>query len=118
MVGGITGRGILLLIKVLNIVKVNLQYSIDNALKTCFEREIPRIHPNAEGKVTLHHDKESSHVVKLTIQYFKNLRSKGGQYYIRKENIATKSPDISPMDFPGFVCLKQKDFSRKGKTIN
>ena len=47
-------------------VKVNAQYYIDNILKPYSKREIPRIYPNGEENVTLHHDKATNHVAKPT----------------------------------------------------
>ena len=80
VVKGTTGRDILQFIKVPN--NVNVQYYIDNVLKTYLEREIPKIYLNEEEKVILQHDKTTSHVAKLTIKYLENLRSKGDPNYI------------------------------------
>ena len=51
--GEITGRGILLLIKVPNNVKVNTQYYIENALKPYLETVISSVYPNEEKKKSL-----------------------------------------------------------------
>ena len=58
-----------IIIKTPNNVKANAQYYIDNVLKPYLERKIPRIYQIKEEKVTFHHDKVTSHVAKLTIQY-------------------------------------------------
>ena len=46
--------------------KLNAQYYIDNILKEYLEREVPRIQPNEEKKIILHHDKITNHIAKLT----------------------------------------------------
>lgn len=118
VVAGITGRGPLPLIKVPKNVKVNAHYYIENVLKPYLEKEVPKLYPGEEANVILHHDKASSHTAKLTKEYLETLRSNGGPNHIRNEDIPTKSPDISPLDFFGFGFLKQRLFHRKATTVS
>ena len=56
-------------------------------------------------------------MAKFTTEYLATLKTNGGPNFIRKEDIPTKSPDISPMDFFGFWYLKQRLFHRKASTV-
>jgi len=117
IVGGMTGRGTLPLIKVPKKVKINAAYYIKHVLKPYLEREVPLLYPGELAKVTLHHDKASSHTANLTTAYLQDLKDQTGINYIAKEEIPTKSPDISPMDFYGFGFLKQRLFLRQATTL-
>lgn len=117
VVGGLTARGTLPLIKIPKQVKVNAKYYIEKVLKPYLEIEVKKLYPGEEHKVTLHHDKASSHTSKLTTAYLHELKAQGGSNYIVAEDIPTKSPDISPMDFFAFGYLKQLLFKRKAATV-
>jgi len=117
VVGAISGRGILPLIKVPQNVKINSEYYIENVLKPFLEVEIPKLYPGEESKVFVHHDAASSHTSKKTELYGKDLKERLGMTIIPTSEIPVKSPDTSPMDFFGFGMLKQKLHSRKASTM-
>src|SRR5277367_5411418 len=119
VVGGMSARGPLPLIKVPNKATANAEYYIQYVLKPYLEREVGRLYPGEESKdskVTLLYDKASSHTANLTTAYLRDLRDARGPNHISKEDIPTKSPDISPMDLFGFGHLKQRLFLRKATT--
>ncbi|XP_023233220.1 RB1-inducible coiled-coil protein 1-like [Centruroides sculpturatus] len=109
IVGEMMSRGTLLLIRVSKTVKVNTNYYMENILKPYLKCEIPKLYPGEEAKVTLHHDKASSHTARYIIAYLQKLKTNGGPNHIPAEDIPTKAPDIL-MDFFGFGFLKQRLF--------
>ena len=117
VVGGMTGRGTLPLLRVEKNVKVTAEYYVEKVLKRYLEVEVPKIYPGEVSKVMFHHDKASSHTANLTTQYLQDLKERSGLNFIPKELIPVKSPDISPMDFFAFGFLKQVLFLRKASTL-
>lgn len=117
VVGAMTGRGVVPLIRVPPNVKVNSQYYIDNVLKPLLEEHVAALYPGETEKVFVHHDAASSHTSKATAAYAHDLRQRLGMTIIPKEEIPVKSPDTSPMDFFGFGVLKQRLFLRKATTL-
>lgn len=117
VVGGISGRGTLPLIKVPQNVKINAQYYVKHVLKPLLERHVPKLYKEDTSKVFVHHDAASSHTAAFTRDYAKDLEARLGIKIIRKEDIPVKSPDASPMDFYGFGYLKQQLFKRKCTSI-
>ncbi len=118
VVGAISGRGVLPLIKVPQKVKINARYYIDCVLKPLLEIHIPRLYGRDTKKVILHHDAASSHTARLTQEYAKDLKDRLGIKIISNSEIPVKSPDASPMDFFGFGYLKRKCFVRRPTTIS
>lgn len=117
IVGAITGRGVLPLIRVLPNAKINANYYVNNVLRPLIEEELPKLYPDDLNKVFIHHDKCSSHTAFKTQQYLEDVSQRLGVSVIRNEEIPVKSPDVSPLDFFGFGFLKQRLFPRRVKTL-
>ena len=117
VIGIITGRGTVPLLKVPSEVKINAQYYIEKVLKPLFNEYLPRLYPNDMDKVFFHHDKASSHTANLTTSYLEQLRSEIGISYLYKKDIPVKAPDASPLDFFGFGYLKQELLKRRARTL-
>ncbi|OXA46652.1 Transposable element Tcb1 transposase [Folsomia candida] len=118
VVGAITGRGVLDLIKVPPNPKINSARYVSDVLKPLLEKELPKLYPTDYDKVFVHHDKASSHTATFTQQYAEDLEARRGTKIIKNTLIPVKSPDISPMDFFGFGHLKQKMFSKRPTTMD
>jgi hypothetical protein len=118
VVGAISGRGTLPLIKVPQNVKINAKYYIDHVLKPILETHIPKLYPGETSKVYLHHDAASSHTARLTQAYAKDVYDRLGITIINNRDIPVKSPDASPMDFFGFGFMKQQLFRRKATSMD
>jgi [histone H3]-lysine36 N-dimethyltransferase SETMAR len=118
IVGGITGRGRLPLIRIPKNTKISADTYIEYVLKPIIESYLPKLYPNEMEKVFWHHDKASSHTASKTQQYLQDMTTKYGITFIQNKDIPVKSPDGSPMDFFGFGFLKQKLFLRRAKTLN
>ncbi|UYV76694.1 hypothetical protein LAZ67_14001786 [Cordylochernes scorpioides] len=115
VVGVMTGRGVLPLIKVPSKVKVNSEFYIECVLKPVIE-QLKDLYPGEMDKVFLHHDKASSHTSNKTQQFLQEMKDTLGLNFIRNSDIPVKSPDASPLDFYGFGMLKQRLFNRCPKT--
>ncbi|UYV79266.1 UBR3 [Cordylochernes scorpioides] len=115
VVGVMTGRGVLPLIKVPSKVKVNSEFYIECVLKPVIE-QLKDLYPGEMDKVFLHHDKASSHTSNKTQQFIQEMKDTLGLNFIRNSDIPVKSPDASPLDFYGFGMLKQRLFNRRPKT--
>lgn len=87
-------------------------------LKTTLGKELPKLYPTDNDKVSVHHDKASSHTATFTQGYAEDLEARRGTKIIKNTLIPVKSPDISPMDFFGFGHLKQKMFSKRKTTMD
>lgn len=107
VVGAISGRGPLPLIRVPKKVKVNSQFYIDKVLKPLLETHLPSLYPNDLSSVTVHHDAAPSHTAKKTQAYARDLEHRLGIKILKNSEIPVKSPDVSPMDFFGFGYLKK-----------
>ena len=118
VVGCFTGKGTLPMIKVHKNVKVSGPYYVEYVLKPLLEKHLKSLYPNEYHKIFLHHDKATSHTCKFTQEYLKDLQHRTAMDYIVNEDIPTKSPDISPLDFYGFGYLKQRLFHRRATTEN
>ncbi|UYV67827.1 hypothetical protein LAZ67_5002157 [Cordylochernes scorpioides] len=116
VVGVMTGRGVLPLIKVPSKVKVNSEFYIECVLKPVIE-QLKDLYPGEMDKVFLHHDKASSHTSNKTQQFLQEMKDTLGLNFIRNSDIPVKSPDASPLDFYGFGMLKQRLFNRRPKTV-
>ena len=117
VIGAITGRGTLRLIRVPKKVKVNAQYYIDDVLKPLLE-DLPRLYPGELSKVKVHHDKATSYTARKTKAYATDLKARLGVTIIKNRDIPVKSPDVSPLDFFGFGYLKRRLFRRRPKSLN
>ena len=106
VVGAISGRGTLRLIKVPKKVKVNAEYYIQKVLKPFLEVQIPKLYPGETLKIVVHHDAASSHTAKKTTAYANDLKRKLGITIIPKQDIPIKSPDTSPLNFFWFWVSK------------
>ncbi|UYV73520.1 hypothetical protein LAZ67_10003933 [Cordylochernes scorpioides] len=115
VVGVMTGRGVLPLIKVPSKVKVNSEFYIECVLKPVIE-QLKDLYPGEMDKVFLHHDKASSHTSNKTQQFLQEMKDTLGLNFIRNSDIPVRSPDASPLDFYGFCMLKQRLFNRRPKT--
>ncbi|UYV63658.1 FZD9 [Cordylochernes scorpioides] len=115
VVGVMTGRGVLPLIKVPSKVKVNSEFYIECVLKPVIE-QLKDLYPGEMDKVFLHHDKASSHTSNKTQQFLQEMKDTLGLNFIRNSDIPVKPPDASPLDFYGFGMLKQRLFNRRPKT--
>lgn len=118
VVGAITGRGVLPLVKVPPNVKINSQYYIESVLKPLLEDSLPKLYPGELHKIFVHHDKASSHTSRRTAQYATDLKNRLGISIISNEEIPVKSPDASPFHFYGFGYLKQRIHHRKATTLD
>jgi [histone H3]-lysine36 N-dimethyltransferase SETMAR len=117
VIGVITGKGTLPLIRVPSAVKVNAQYYVDYVLRPLFTQHLPALYGKEINKVFFHHDKATSHTANLTTAYLEKLKVELGINYLAKEDIPVKSPDASPLDFFGFGYLKQKLTMRRATTL-
>ncbi|UYV67875.1 K02A2.6-like [Cordylochernes scorpioides] len=115
VVGVMTGRGVLPLIKVPSKVKVKSEFYIECVLKPVIE-QLKDLYPGEMDKVFLHHDKASSHTSNKTQQFLQEMKDTLGINFIRNSDIPVKSPDASPLDFYRFGMLKQRLFNRRPKT--
>jgi hypothetical protein len=118
VVGGMSGRGPLPLIRIPKNTKISSDTYIEYVLKPLFEIHIPKLYPNEMNKIFFHHDMASSHTSAKTQQFLQEMAIKYGINYIKNKDIPVKSPDASPMDFFGFGLIKQKLFNRRAKTLN
>lgn len=117
IVGILTGRGALPLIRVPNKVKVNSEFYVNYVLKPLFEKLLPKLYKNDMDQVFLHHDKATSHTSEFTTNHLKEISEKLGISFLGKEDIPIKSPDCSPLDFYGFGMLKQKLIHKRVKSL-
>lgn len=118
VIGAMSGREPLPLMKVPAKVKINAERYIVDVLRPLVEKEIPKLYPGEEEKVYIHHDKASSHTAKKTQQYAERVKENLGPEIIKNQDIPVKSPDIAPLDFFGFGFLKQPAFHRRATTLD
>lgn len=116
VVGAISGRGTLPLLKVPKKTKFNAAYYINNVLKPLIHKYLPRLYGEDISKVLIHHDAASSHTARMTASYAAEVKCRTGVTLINNTDIPVKSPDVSPMDFFGFGYLKRRIFRRRAKT--
>ena len=103
---GFSFKGKLMLRKIKRSAKINSEYYQQNILTPIFRHDIPSLYGNECGKVVFHHDKATSHVSRSTVNFFDNLSRETGINTIPVDRIPVKSPDLAPMDFCVFGCLK------------
>jgi [histone H3]-lysine36 N-dimethyltransferase SETMAR len=118
IVGAITGRGVVPLIKVPPNVKINSDYYVENVLKPILEDSVAKLYPGELDKVFVHHDMATSHTSRKTAAYAQDLKDRLGITIISKDQIPVKTPDGSPMDFFGFGYLKQRLHLRRASTLD
>lgn len=117
VVGIMSGRGTLPLVRVPKKVKVNGDWYIKYVLKPLVEKHIPKVYGADMSKVTIHHDAATSHTCKKVEAYAAEVERKWGIKIIKKSHIPIKSPDASPLDFFGFGYLKRRVYLKKPKSI-
>ena len=113
VVGAISGRGSIPLTRVHNKVKVSAYYYISQVLRPMTETHLPRLYPGELHKVTIHHDKASSHTALKTQRYCEEVKAKFRLTFVKNAEIPVKSPDPSPMDVLGFGFLKRNLLRRR-----
>jgi hypothetical protein len=118
VVGEITGKGTLPLIRVPAKVKINSDWYISHVLEPILEKNIPKLYGDDTSKVVVHHDAATSHTSRNTEDYTNKIRSKFEITVINRSEMPVKSPDISPMVFFGFGYQKQRLFQRKATTLD
>jgi len=69
VVGAMSGRGTLPLIRVPHNVKINATYYVLEVLKALLEEKIPKRYRGEAHKVFFHYDAASSHTARITTQY-------------------------------------------------
>ena len=106
VVGALSDRGVLPLIKVPQKVKVTTKYYIDFVLKPLLEIYVSKLNGQDTIKVIVHHDAASSHTALLTQDYAKDLNTTLGITIIQNSAIPIKSLYVSPKNFFGFGYLK------------
>ena len=89
VVGIMTGRGTVPLIRVPSATKINAQYYVDYVLRPLFTEHLPRLY----GKVFFYHDKATSHTADLVRDYLEEVSEELGITYLDKEDIPVKCPD-------------------------
>ncbi|UYV79073.1 hypothetical protein LAZ67_17001003, partial [Cordylochernes scorpioides] len=82
-----------------------------------FLNDIPSIYGKQSNKVWFHHDNVTSHTSSSTQAYLEDLRQRTGINTIPKNRTPVKSPDLAPMDFCIFGCLKRALGKRHPRTI-
>jgi hypothetical protein len=117
IVGIITGRGQLPLIKVPAKVKVNSSWYITYVLQPLFDKYLPELYGKDLKNVFFHHDAASSHTSLETKRYLESVKAKHGINFISNCDIPIKGPDIAILDFFGFSYLKNQLFHRRPRTI-
>ncbi|CAG7827731.1 unnamed protein product [Allacma fusca] len=75
VVGAMTGRGVLPLIKVKHNVKINAVY-VANVLKPLLEDGVAKLHGEDASKVFVYHDDASLHTARYTQAYAGELKTK------------------------------------------
>ena len=118
VVGIISGRGTVPLLRVPARVKINAEYNVNYVLKPVFSAHLPRLFPYKKDKVYLHHNKESSDTANLTTSYLAKMKEELGVSYISKQNKPIKTPEGSQLDFFGLGYLKQRLLQRRARTLN
>ncbi|UYV69955.1 SETMAR [Cordylochernes scorpioides] len=97
--------------------KINSEYYQNNILEPIFLNDIPSIYGKQSNKVWFHHDNATSHTSSSTQAYLEDLRQRTGINTIPKNRTPGKSPDLAPMDFCIFECLKRALGKRHPRTI-
>ncbi|UYV72309.1 hypothetical protein LAZ67_9002572 [Cordylochernes scorpioides] len=114
---GISYEGKLKIRKVEINAKINSEYYQNNILEPIFLNDIPSIYGKQSNKVWFHHDNATSHTSSSTQAYLEDLRQRTGINTIPKNITPVKYPDLAPMDFCIFECLKRALGKRHPRTI-
>ncbi|UYV71358.1 hypothetical protein LAZ67_8002744 [Cordylochernes scorpioides] len=114
---GISYEGKLKIIKVERNAKINSEYYQNNILEPIFLNDIPSIYGKQSNKVWFHHDNATSHTSSSTQAYLEDLWQRTGINTSPKNRTPVKSPDLAPMDFCIFGCLKRALGKRHSGTI-
>jgi len=76
VVGAMSGKGVLPLIKVPPKVKVDQEWYIEYVLKPLLEVHVPALYGDEVSKVIVHHDQATSHTGKKTAAYAADLKAR------------------------------------------
>ena len=99
VVGVMTGKGTLILIKVPEKVKISSEYCIQHVLKPIPEVGIPKLYGMDTSKVFLHRDAAPSHTSNKTAQYSAEVKRKFGISIIPRSDIPVKCLASVPWTF-------------------
>lgn len=88
-------------------VKCNAEFYVDYVLRPLIEIHLKSHFGSDLDKVTIHHDKATSHTADHTTNFLNEMNEKYGISFIAKKDIPVKGCDVSPMDFFGFAYIKQ-----------
>ncbi|UYV72820.1 hypothetical protein LAZ67_10000887 [Cordylochernes scorpioides] len=102
VVGVMTGRGVLPLIKVPSKVKVNSEFYIECVLKPVIE-QLKDLYPGEMDKVFLHHDKASSHTSNKTQQFLQEMKDTLGLNFYQELG---HSSEVSRRQPTGFLRVR------------
>jgi len=78
VVGAMTGRGVLPLIKVPPKVKINSKQYVETVLTRLLEESVASLYPGELHEVFVHHEKASAHTAHNTQRYAPDLKKKLG----------------------------------------
>ena len=95
VVGIISGRGTVPLLRVPGRVKINAEYYTNYVLKQLFSVHHTRLYPNEMDKMFLHHDKASSHTANLATSYLAKMKDELGVSYISKEDLPVNHQTVA-----------------------
>jgi len=118
VVGILSGRGAMPLIKIPKETKINSTVYQAKVLSPIFDNFIPNFYPGEAEKVHLHHDRATSHTSRSTRSFIEEKQREMGINVIETKNIPVRSPDVAPLDFYCFGMLKQRLFKRRPTTLD
>jgi hypothetical protein len=117
VVGAISGRGTLPLIRVPKKVKVYAEYYIRKVLRLLLKRELPKLYgPHELKKGTVHHDQASHTPRKEDHPVCARFEEEVGHHNHANPRHTGEVTRCSPLDFFGFGYLKRRLFQRKPNT--
>jgi len=115
VVGIITGRGTVPLIRVPSKVKINAEYYVDYVLKPLFAEHLPRLYRNDINKVFFYHEKAPSHTSKVTMATYKRLSKSLGFLLSITRIYLSKLQMVVRLIFLALVFLKKSLQSEEPK---
>ncbi|OXA41065.1 hypothetical protein Fcan01_23932 [Folsomia candida] len=118
VLGAITSRGVLHLIKVSQNTKISYARYVNDVLKPLLKKKFQNSTPQTTTKLMYITKKRPITLPHIPSDTKKTLRSGEAQKLSKNTLIHVKSPNISPMDFFGFGHLKQKMFNKYPSTKN
>ena len=97
-----------LLIKVPSKAKVDANFYVNFVFKPLINKYLIPHFKEDINKVTIHHDKASSHTANRTKEFMEEMNRKHGIAFLDKKDIPVRGADISPMDFSVFVTSSRR----------